>query len=92
MVETGPFFAKMSLKWYLVLVPREVLLPLGSPKDCVESFGHLFLLSIFGWLVRSHARTDGSVYRHSPLASRPLGHTSLVPPAVLANPKDAFSA
>jgi len=89
-VETGPFFAKMSLNRYLVLVPREVLLPLGRPEGLVFSpSGTFFWWSIFGWLSEPHARTHGSVYWHSPSASRPY-----VPvfPAVHASPKDAFSA
>ncbi len=91
LVESGSFFAKKSLMRYLVFVPREVLLPLGQPEGLVVSPSGTFSggpNSAASSVPR--AGTDGSLYRHSPPATRP--HLADFP-AVCTNPQERlFSA
>ena len=88
MAETGPFFAKMSLKRYLVLVPWEVLLPLGQPEGLVFSPSGTF----FGgrYSVGSSVLTLGPTLQYTGILPWPLGHMPLFSLQSAQVPKTRF--
>lgn len=89
-VETGLFFAKMSLMRYLVLVPREVLLPLGRPEGLVFSPSGTFPCCRHS--VGSSVPMHGPTVQYTGILPGPHSHKSLVSPVLLVTPKNAFSA